>query len=226
MPHAAGRARASARPAPTPASTPAAAAPSSARSAPSSTCRGASRAAARPTTSSRSCAPTSRRGCAASSSPTTISPATRTGRAILDRLIHLREVEKTQDSASSSRWTRSATGCRTSSRSAARAGVQRVFIGLENINPDNLARRQEAAEQDHRIPQDAARLEAAPASSPIAATSSASRTTRRSDPARHRGDQEASCRSICWSSSILTPLPGSEDHQKLCAKPASRWIRT
>ena len=51
-----GRARAAHhRPAP-PASTPAAAVPISARSAPSSTCRAASRAAARPTTSSASCA--------------------------------------------------------------------------------------------------------------------------------------------------------------------------
>ena len=52
----------------------------SARSAPSSTCRAASRAAARRTTSRRSCASISRKGCAASSSPTTISRATRTGR--------------------------------------------------------------------------------------------------------------------------------------------------
>ena len=44
---------------------------------------------------------------------------------------------------------------------AKRAGVTRVFIGLENINPDNLARGEEAAEQDHRVPQDAARLEGA-----------------------------------------------------------------
>ena len=59
----------------------------------------------------------------------------------------------------------------------ARAGVRRVFIGLENINPENLRRRQEAAEQDHRVPQDAARLEGGAASSPMPATSSASRTT-------------------------------------------------
>ena len=40
------------------------------------------------------------------------------------------------------------------------------------------ARRQEAAEQDHRIPQDAARAGRRRASSPMRATSSASRTTR------------------------------------------------
>ena len=40
--------------------------------------------------------------------------------------------------ASSSRSTRSATSCRISSTKCARAGIKRVFIGLENINPDNL----------------------------------------------------------------------------------------
>ena len=44
---------------------------------------------------------------------------------------------------------------------AKRAGVNKVFIGLENINPDNLSDGKEAAEQDHRVSQDAARLEKA-----------------------------------------------------------------
>ena len=61
-------------------STPGAAARSSAASARSSTCRGASRAGATPTTSSGWCAPTSRRASTGSSSPTTISPATAIGR--------------------------------------------------------------------------------------------------------------------------------------------------
>ena len=61
-------------------STPGAAVRSSAASARSSTCRGASRAGATPTMSSGWCAPTSRRGSIASSSPTTISPATAIGR--------------------------------------------------------------------------------------------------------------------------------------------------
>ena len=43
-----------------------------------------------------------------------------------------------QDPASSSRSTRSATRSRTSSRSARAPACKRVFIGLENINPDNL----------------------------------------------------------------------------------------
>ena len=121
-----------------PASMPAAAARSSARSAPSSTCRAASRAAARPTTSRRSCAPTCAQG--------------------LHRVLHHRRQFRPQQglgadprpadraargreaatSASSSRSTRSATSCRTSSRSARAPACKRVFIGLENINPDNL----------------------------------------------------------------------------------------
>ena len=44
-----------------------------------------------------------------------------------------------QHLASSSRSTRCATGCRTSSRSARAPASERVFIGLENINPENLA---------------------------------------------------------------------------------------
>ena len=61
-------------------SMPAAAAPTSARSAPSSTCRGASRDTAPPTMSSISCGSTGRRASTNSSSPTTISPATRNGK--------------------------------------------------------------------------------------------------------------------------------------------------
>ena len=61
------------------ASMPGAAARSSAPSAPSSTCRAASRATARRTTSRRSSAPTPSRASRTSSSPTTTSPATRTG---------------------------------------------------------------------------------------------------------------------------------------------------
>ena len=76
---AAGPTASSAPRASSPASTPGAAARSNARSAPSSTCRAASRAIARPTTSRRSFAPISRRASIISSSPTTISPATRTG---------------------------------------------------------------------------------------------------------------------------------------------------
>ena len=60
---------------------------------------------------------------------------------------------------------------------------------------------QEAAEQDHRIPQDAAGLEEGAASSPMPATSSASRPTRRNRSARTSKSSRRSCRSTFWSSS-------------------------
>ena len=87
-------------------------------------------------------------------------------------------------------------------REGARApACTQVFIGLENINPDNLLGRQEAAEQDHRISQDAARLEERRRASPMPATSSASRTTRRNRFRRTSRSSSRSCRSISWSSS-------------------------
>ena len=98
---------------------------------------------------------------------------------------------------------------------AKRAGVTRVFIGLENINPDNLAGRQEAAEQDHRVSEDAARLEGR-----------GHHHHRRLHPrlpgrhARRRsGATSPSCRRELPIDILeffcLTPLPGSEDHQGL-----------
>ena len=57
--------------------------------------------------------------------------------AILDRLIHLREVEKLEFSF----IIQVDTLCHKLPNfieKCARAGVRRVFIGLENINPDNL----------------------------------------------------------------------------------------
>ena len=45
---------------------------------------------------------------------------------------------------------------------AGRAGAKRVFIGLENISPDNLIGGQEEAESDHRVPHHAAGMEGGP----------------------------------------------------------------
>ena len=61
---------------------------------------------------------------------------------------------------------------------AAAAGVKRVFIGLENINPDSLvgAKKKQNHIADYREMLQAWRKRRA--ASPIAATSSASRTTR------------------------------------------------
>ena len=108
---------------------------------------------------------------------------------ILDRLIHLREVEKLkigfiiQVDTLCHKLPNFIEKC-------ARAGVRRVFIGLENINPDNLlgakkrqnkiteyrkmllawkqARRHHLCRLHPRLPE----------------------RHRRIDPARHRGDQE------------------------------------
>src|SRR3569623_729187 len=126
----------SALPAVPPRSTPAAAAPTSVRSAPSSTCRAASRAAARPTTSSTSCARTTQ-GLRAFFITDDNFARNKDWEPILDRIIHLREVEKFNVSFIIQVDTR----CHklpNFGEKAARAGVRRVFIGLENINPDNL----------------------------------------------------------------------------------------
>ena len=79
------------------------------------------------------------------------------------------------------------------------AGVYRVFIGLENVNPDNLPGRQEAPEQDHRIPQDAG--VAPPARRPGPATSWASPATRADRSCATSRSSRTNCRSISSSSS-------------------------
>ena len=109
---------------------------------------------------------------------------------------------------------------------AARAGVTRVFIGLENINPANLAGREEAAEQDHRIPQDAARLEACRRHHLCRLHPRASRSTRRS---RSGEDIEIIKKELpldILEFFCLTPLPGSEDHKVLWQKGRRRWTPT
>ena len=79
--------------------------------------------------------------------------------AILDRLIHLREAGKLRIKFT----IQVDTLCHRLPNfieKAARAGVKRVFIGLESINPDNSHRRQETTKQNHGVSQDAACLEA------------------------------------------------------------------
>ena len=69
--------------------------------------------------------------------------------AIFDRLAKLREVDKIPLGL----MIQVDTMCHKIPRfieKAKRAGVTRVFIGLENINPDNLVGAEEEAEQDHR----------------------------------------------------------------------------
>ena len=43
-----------------------------------------------------------------------------------------------------------------------KAGIDKVFVGMENINPDNLAAVKKIAEPDARIPRDVPRVEEAP----------------------------------------------------------------
>ena len=97
---------------------------------------------------------------------------------------------------------------------AGRAGVRRVFIGLENINPENLLGRQEAAEPHHRIPRDAAGV---------------ARGRRHHLCRLHHRISADTKESILRDIEIikrelpldilefffLTPLPGSEDHKVL-----------
>ena len=79
---------------------------------------------------------------------------------------------------------------------AARRRHPRVHRAREH-QPGESDRRQEAAEQDHRVPQDAARVEAGRHHDLSPATSSASRTTRRSRSATTSRSSRRSCRSTC-----------------------------
>ena len=120
--------------------------------------------------------------------------------AIFDRLIHLREVERLKFKF----VIQVDTLCHKIPNfieKAARAGVKRVFIGLENINPESLRRRQEEAEPHRRLSRDAARLEEG-------ALLHLCRLYPRL-PDRHAGNasfatsrsSSANCRSTSWSSS-------------------------
>ena len=143
---------------------------------------------------------------------------------ILDRLIQLREVEKLKIGF----IIQVDTLCHKIPNfieKCARAGVRRVFIGLENINPRQSARRQEAAEQDHRISPDAAGLEGGRASSHMPATSSASPMTRVESIVHDIDVIKRELPVDLLEFFYLTPLPGSEDHLKLYGL-ACRSMRT
>ena len=103
---------------------------------------------------------------------------------------------------------------------AARAGCTKVFIGLENINPENLRGRLEGAEPDHRVPRHAAGVARAPGCSPSPATSSAFPRDTPESIARDIGIIQRELPIDMLEFFILTPLPGSQDHQEL--SPAGR----
>jgi hypothetical protein len=97
---------------------------------------------------------------------------------------------------------------------AGRAGVNRVFIGLENINPDNLAA---AKKKQNRITEYRAMLQAWKA---IGALTYAGYIIGfpHDTPARLKRDVDIIKRELpvdLLEFFYLTPLPGSEDHQTL-----------
>ena len=126
-------------------------------SAPSSTCRAARAASARPTISSRSCARTTRRASSASSSPTTISRATRNWEPLFDRLIELRSGEGLNIGFTIQVDTLCHQIPNFIEKAARGRRAARVHRAREH-QPRQPDRRQEAPEQDHRIPRDAAEV--------------------------------------------------------------------
>jgi radical SAM superfamily enzyme YgiQ (UPF0313 family) len=133
--------------------------------------------------------------------------------AILDRIIHLREVEKLklgfliQVDTLCHKLPNFIEKC-------ARAGVRRVFIGLENINPDNLAA---AHKRQNKITEYRRMLLAWKEAKII--TYCGYITGFPNDTAESiRRDVEIVKKELpldVLEFFFLTPLPGSEDHQKL-----------
>ncbi|HSV62994.1 MAG TPA: radical SAM protein [Chthoniobacterales bacterium] len=133
--------------------------------------------------------------------------------AILDRIIHLKEVEKLKVGF----LIQVDTLCHKLPNfieKCARAGVRRVFIGLENINPDNLAA---AHKRQNKITEYRKMLLAWKEAKII--TYCGYITGFPSDTAESiRRDVEIVKKELpldVLEFFFLTPLPGSEDHQKL-----------
>ena len=151
-----------------------------------------------------------------SSSPTTTSPATKTGRRSSIGSSILREVEKLKISFIIQVDTLCHRAAELHREGGARRRTSVSSSGWRTSTPRTWSARKEASEQDHRVPQDAAGVEERPAwidllrlHSRLPRRYAANRSCTISRSSRR------SCRSICWSSSILTPLPGSEDHKRL-----------
>ena len=164
--------------------------------------------------SSRLCGETWSRVSAGFSSPTTISRGTPTGKPIFDRLIEMREKEKLNIKF----MIQVDTMCHRLPHfieKAGRAGVRRVFIGLESINPAEPAGR--ARKSKTRSP------------STARCCWNGSGRARSCSPDTFVGFPEDTPESVLHDIEIiqrelpidllephcLTALPGSEDHQKL-----------
>src|SRR3984893_1274319 len=105
-----------------------------------------------------------------------------------------------------------------------RAGVTRVFIGLENINPDNLLA---AKKRQNKITEYRKMLLAWKDQGimTLAATFLASQPTRRNRSARISRFLNANCRSIS-SNSFASLRCRARRIIRRCGNPASRWIPT
>ena len=222
----AARARAAHRRARCRASISAAAARTSARSAPSSTCRAARAASARPTISSASSARTTRRA----SSRFFITDDNFARNRDWEELLRPPDRCCARARASNIGFTIQVdTLCHQIPNFIEKATrgrrPPRVHRAREH-QPGQSARRQEAAEQDHRIPRHAAEVARRTARSPMPATSSASRATPRRSILR---DIEIIKRELpldILEFFFLTPLPGSEDHKVLSDQGRSGWTPT
>ena len=107
---------------------------------------------------------------------------------------------------------------------AEQAGVRRVFIGLDNINPDNLiaAKKRQNKITDYR---QCCRAGARMVPSPTRATSSVFPATPRKRFCATSRSSSANCRSTSWSfsSSPRYPVPRTT---RCCCKSASGWTPT
>ena len=140
------------------ASTSAAAARISARSAPSSTCRAARAGCARPTISNASCARIMREGIKRFFITDDNLARNRDWEPLFDRLIKMKVDEGHGHRLHHPGRHALPQDPELHREGGTKGGARRIFIGMENINPGQPDRRQEAAEQDHRIPRHAAEM--------------------------------------------------------------------
>ena len=127
--------------------------------------------------------------------------------------------------ASSSRSTRSATGCRTSSRRRRAPASGASSSGWKTSAPTISPRPRRSRTRSPNTERCCSRGRT-PRSSPIAATSSAFRTTRRNGSSATSRWRSASCRSICMEFFFLTPAARLGGPQEALREGGLRWTRT